>query len=1129
LLSFLLLPSLKRSIVLLSIGLFYFQNSIASNYYWIGNGGNWNSLSHWATTSGGTTLHTQLPTATDDIFFDANSFTLPGQTVNFNQASMTAHHINCTGVLNNPSWDGGIPNILEIYGSLTLVPNMTVNFTGQIRFLSTTNGQTITTAGKNFAAFLFYSTSGEWTLLDSLNCTGWLNLAAGTLNTNDKTINAEALYSGGSLTRTLNMGASVFNLSGTQACGGTTTGLTLNSGTSVINCTNSNSQFSAIGTFYNVNFTNTAGTATLSRGNYHDVDFAGKGIINGPANFNNVTFHGDGNVGPYSTDTYRCTFNNVNFTEGHNYQLGVLTINGNLNAVGSCLKLISIRPVGNSNNSYITFANPVHLSYVDLRSNIPIGAGPFTVDHSLPFCCNGAWTYVNTPANMYWIGNGGNWNDPNHWSYTSGGPSAGCFPFRDNNVFFDANSFSLPGQSVTIDSNSYCRDMDWTGVNNAPTLVLPTQKRLSIFGSVTLNASMNVNNTGWLEICARTPGKTVTTHGQVLGFVIFGAWGPGGEWTLQDTFTTNNQLSHYSGILNTNNQTINAVSYFIADGTLNMGSSVFNISGRIESWRILTNPSIHINCGTSVINFTNDTASISNSSLSANTGYTLYDVNFMGTGAGFIGGYPLNFHNVVFNGAAYLGHSTAQTCTFNDVVFHKDAEIKSPNTFHNIDFTAGHSYKFESGKTQTITNRWRLPGICSGNITLQTTTPGSFASIIKATDSVQGNYLKVRDIHVGGGATFKAYNSIDQGGNTGWNFTSPPVLGNPGPVSGPTTICEGATGIAFHLSPVQGAFSYQWTVPAGATIVSGQGDTLIIVDFGTASSGDIQVNASDGCNFSNSASNFPVTILPRLTPAVSLTSIQGTMVCPATIVTFTASTSGIGNGIVNYEFKRNGVTVQNNNSSSYMSAIANGDIISCLISVSGSSCYVSTTAVSNDIIMQTSTNAQVVNVNAGAYISINPGQTIQLNANADIGTYLWSPATGLSSASILNPVASPTVTTQYTLTVTTTSGCSASDTLLVDVKVPIPDCGIEPPNAFTPNGDGINDRWIVYKGNCNNYPDVAVYNRYGSLVYQTQHYQNDWEGTYKGKQLPVGTYYAVIRYTINGNMIVKKTDVSILR
>jgi gliding motility-associated-like protein len=1130
---------LKRSFIILSIGLFFFYNSTALNYYWIGNGGNWSSISHWATTSGGTTLHTQLPTATDDVFFDVNSFSLPGQAVNLNQPNNIAHHINWSGVLNDPSWNGIFPNTLKIYGSLTLVPNMFMNFTGQIHFSSTTVGQTITTAGKSFSAFLFNGAGGEWTFLDSFNCTGLLNLFAGTLNTNDQVINASGVYSGlyfgSSLLRTLNCGASVFNLSGGQPWSGLASNLTLNCGSSIINCSSTNVQFSAIGTYNDVNFTNAAGTATINGGSFHDVDFAGKATINGPANFHNVTFHKDGTTGPYSQDIYRCTFNDLNFTEGHTYRLGVLTVNGNLHAVGSCLKLISIRPVGNSNTSYITFANPVHLSYVDLRSTLPIGAGPFIIDHSLPFCCNGGWTYQNTAANMYWIGNGGNWNDPNHWSYTSGGSPAGCFPFQDNNVFFDANSFSQPSQSVTIDSAAYCMDMDWTGITNSPTLELPAQKGIHIFGSLTLNPAMNVNqvdglNPSWLYLDARTPGETVTTHGRQLGNIGFGGWGDGGEWTLQDSLTTNDRLYLFNGTLNTNNQVINAETVSLWGGTLNMTASVFNVSGKYAAWSIWTSPAIHINCGTSVINMTYDTAFVSNSSLSASTAYTLYDVNFLGTKQGGIGGYALSCHNVVFNGDGFISQSyTSNPCTYNDVTFHKDGYIGTINTFHDINFTKGYTYQFESGRTQTITNRWNIAGTCTGNITIQSTTPGTFASINKATGLVNGNYLKIKDVHATGSATFNAYNSIDQGGNTGWNFTSPPALGNPGPVSGSSTVCVGASGIIFHLSPVPGAFSYLWTVPPGAIILSGQGDTLIVVDFGNSSSGNIQVQSFDGCNLSSSTSSLPITVLPRLTPTVSLSATPGTFVCPATVVSFIASVAGTGNSLVNYEFKINGAIVQSSNLPVFTSAITDGDVVNCVISVSGSSCYTATTAISNDIIMHTSPNAQPVNVNAGSNVSISLGQTVQLSASSDNGTYLWSPATGLSSVNILNPLASPTATTQYTLTITTTAGCSASDDILVEVKGPVPDCNIKPLNAFTPNGDGINDKWIVFSGNCIKYPAVIVYNRYGNPVYQSQHYQNDWEGTYKGKQLPDGTYYAVITYTVNGSTIVKKTDISILR
>lgn len=1127
---------LKRLFIILSVGLFFSNNSTALNYYWIGNGGNWSSLSHWATTSGGTTLHIQLPTANDDVFFDVNSFSLTGQTVTVNQSSVFAHHINWTGVLNNPTWGGNSPNVVKIYGSLTLISGMSMDFSGHIQFLSTATGQTIATTGKDLPDITFNGSGGEWTLQDALSCTG-ISLYSGTLNTNDKMVTAIGFGTATNNSKTLNMGSSVFNLSGDYPWYVSGLGFTVSCGTSVINCTtsNTNAQFSAGGTLYDVNFTATSGSVNIY-GNFHDVNFAGNGTINGPANFHDVTFQKDGTIGPYSTDTYRCKFNSLNFTEGHTYRLGVLNINGNLNANGSCLKLISIRPVGNSNTSYITFANPVHLSYVDLRRTLPIGIGPFTVSHSLPFCCNGGWTYLNTPANMYWIGNGGNWNDPNHWSYTSGGPSAGCFPFQDKNVFFDANSFSIPGQSVTIDSNAYCMDMDWTGVTNSPTLEIPAQKGIHIFGSLTLNPAMNVNQSNglypsWLDLDARTPGKTVTTHGKHLGNIGFGGWGDGGEWTLQDSLTTNNRLYLYNGTLNTNNQVINAETVSLWGGTLNMTASVFNISGKYAAWSIWTSPAIHINCGTSVINLTYDTAYVINSSLSASTAYTLYDVNFKGTKEGGIGGFALSCHNVVFNGNGSISQSyTSNPCTYNDVTFHKNGYIGTINTFHDINFTKGYTYQFESGRTQTITNRWNTAGTCTGNITIQSTTPGSFASINKAAGLVEGNYLKIKDVHATGSATFNAYNSIDQGGNTGWNFTSPPVLGNPGPVSGSSTVCGGASGVIFHLSPVTGSFSYQWTVPPGASILSGQGDTLIVVDFGNSSSGNIQVQSFDGCNLSSSTSSLPVIVLPRLTPTVSLLATPGTFVCPATVVSFIASASETGNSLVNYEFKVNGVIIQSSSSPVFTSAITNGDVVSCVISVSGSSCYTATTGISNDIIMHTSPNAQPVNVNAGSNVSISLGQTVQLSAISDNGAYLWTPATGLSSVNILNPIASPTTTTQYTLTVTTTAGCSASDEILVEVKEePVTGCDIKPLNAFTPNSDGINDKWILYSGNCIKYPAVSVYNRYGNLVYQSGHYQNDWEGTYKGKQLPDGTYYAVITYNMNGSTIVKKTDISILR
>jgi gliding motility-associated-like protein len=86
-------------------------------------------------------------------------------------------------------------------------------------------------------------------------------------------------------------------------------------------------------------------------------------------------------------------------------------------------------------------------------------------------------------------------------------------------------------------------------------------------------------------------------------------------------------------------------------------------------------------------------------------------------------------------------------------------------------------------------------------------------------------------------------------------------------------------------------------------------------------------------------------------------------------------------------------------------------------------------------------------------------------------------------------------------------------------------------NAFTPNGDGINDKWLVTTAAaCTNQVLVRVYNRYGDEVYTNDNYQNNWDGTYKGKAIPDGTYYYTINFRlISGRIVPMKGDVTILR
>lgn len=120
-------------------------------------------------------------------------------------------------------------------------------------------------------------------------------------------------------------------------------------------------------------------------------------------------------------------------------------------------------------------------------------------------------------------------------------------------------------------------------------------------------------------------------------------------------------------------------------------------------------------------------------------------------------------------------------------------------------------------------------------------------------------------------------------------------------------------------------------------------------------------------------------------------------------------------------------------------------------------------------------------------------------------TYKWTPPLYLSSDTAFSPVSKPTDDIRYTFTVTGIGGCSVSDTIFIKVlKSP------EIPNAFSPNGDGINDTWNIKY--LESYPGatVDVFNRYGQIVFRSFGYSRPWDGTTQGKLLPIGTYYYII-------------------
>jgi gliding motility-associated-like protein len=209
--------------------------------------------------------------------------------------------------------------------------------------------------------------------------------------------------------------------------------------------------------------------------------------------------------------------------------------------------------------------------------------------------------------------------------------------------------------------------------------------------------------------------------------------------------------------------------------------------------------------------------------------------------------------------------------------------------------------------------------------------------------------------------------------------------------------------------------------------------------------------------------------------------------------------------------------------------LSNPAIKQPLITVNNNTSYIVTASLGN-CTRQATVNATVfagVTVSAGPAVTSILGAPVQLNGSSNQpGTYMWTPPTGLSATNILNPFAAPLTTTTYQLKVTTANGCVDSSSVTVTV---IDKCD-EPMIAFTPNGDGINDLWLVTNPNCLRSAQVEIFNRYGALVYKSDNYQNNWDGTYKGKPVADGTYYYLLKYRmINNNVVQKKGNVTVLR
>jgi gliding motility-associated-like protein len=247
-------------------------------------------------------------------------------------------------------------------------------------------------------------------------------------------------------------------------------------------------------------------------------------------------------------------------------------------------------------------------------------------------------------------------------------------------------------------------------------------------------------------------------------------------------------------------------------------------------------------------------------------------------------------------------------------------------------------------------------------------------------------------------------------------------------------------------------------------------------------------------------------------------SPDSTAICPGKEVQLTAT------GAYSYQWIGGGLSA-----TTIPNPVA-GPSITTVYQVAGSdsaSCFRDTASVIVMLLAQPT-------VNAGPDLQVQTETPVTIAAvgSSDVVSWQWTPATDLSCTTCAQPVCTPRQDDQYIVTVTAADGCMASDTVVVtlicdEAKVRIPD-------AFTPNGDGHNDRFTVL-GAIPMVNHLLIFDRWGAKVFEEDHFgpadpKAGWDGTIGGKPAPAGVYvYFAEMQCPTGGVFMRKGTVVLVR
>jgi gliding motility-associated-like protein len=314
------------------------------------------------------------------------------------------------------------------------------------------------------------------------------------------------------------------------------------------------------------------------------------------------------------------------------------------------------------------------------------------------------------------------------------------------------------------------------------------------------------------------------------------------------------------------------------------------------------------------------------------------------------------------------------------------------------------------------------------------------------------------------------------------------------------------TGGNFVYDGTAKSLAISGTLPAGVTVTySNNAKTA-------AGSYTVTANISGGTVYQDQTLTAQLTINKA---PLTITVTNTTMCQGANLPTFTVNYSGFiaGETESSLSTRPNVSTTANSSSAAGNYVITPSGAIANNYEIT----YVNATLTINPL--------PVVVITSDKGLSVAKGETVTLTATGGT-SYQWSNASGIVSGQNTAVLSvRPTANTTYTVTARNATGCSSTQSITIQVTEEA--VAAKPTNIMSPNGDGVNDKWVIE--NLDLYPnnEVIVVDRSGRTIYSKKGYDNSWDATLRGLPLSEGTYYYIINYG-DGKTPAKKGFITIL-